>query len=167
MRSACQATPGALNLSPGSKIYGMPRRNAGLRPTSSPGPQKELLATLREMERQGLKVIRLEDQDPQGSWRPLEQIDPFTFLATFNRGISDDNRRANWQFMKRSWSLQSEVPQDFSGIPTVTPLSTWFFSYSFTRKERPQSRDTGGEVFTWHDKVCYRSMSPDRPVSSS
>ena len=100
-----------------------------------PEPQKELLATLREMERQGLKVIRLEDQDPQGSWRPLEQIDPFTFLATFNRGISDDNRRANWQFMKRRWSLQSEVPQDFSGIPTVNPLASWFFSYSFTRKK--------------------------------
>ena len=44
-----------------------------------PEPQKELLATLREMEQQGLKVIRLEDQNPQGSWHPLKQIDPFTW----------------------------------------------------------------------------------------
>ena len=100
-----------------------------------PEPQKELLATLREMEQQGLKVIGLEDQDPQGSWRPLEQIDPFTFLATFNRRITDDKRRANWQFVKRRWSLQSEVPQDFSGIPTIHPQKSWFFSYSFDRKE--------------------------------
>ena len=98
-------------------------------------PQKELLATLREMEQQGLKVIGLKDQDPKGSWHPLEQIDPFTFLATFNRKITKDNRRANWQFVKRRWSLQSEVPQDFSGIPTVTPLASWFFSYSFKRKK--------------------------------
>ena len=38
-----------------------------------PEPQKELLATLREMDQQGLKVIGLKDQDPKGSWRPLEQ----------------------------------------------------------------------------------------------
>ena len=98
-------------------------------------PQKELLATLREMEQQGLKVIGLKDQDPKGSWHPLEQIDPFTFLATFNRKITKDNRRANWQFVKRRWSLQSEVPQDFSGIPTVTPMASWFFPYSFKRKK--------------------------------
>ena len=100
-----------------------------------PEPQKELLATLREMEQQGLKVIRLKDQDPRGSWRPLEQIDPFTFLATFNRGLTDDNRRANWQFVKKRWSLQSEIPQDFSGIPTTHPLKSWFFPYSFGREE--------------------------------
>ena len=100
-----------------------------------PEPQKELLTTLREMEQQGLKVIRLKDQNPQGSWHPLEQIDPFTFLATFNREITDDNRRANWQFLKKRWSLQSAVPQDFSGIPTVHPKASWFFSYSFNRKE--------------------------------
>ena len=100
-----------------------------------PEPQKELLATLREMEQQGLKVIGLKDQDPKGSWRPLEQIDPFTFLATFNRGITEDNRRANWQFVKGRWSLKSEVPQDFSGIPTVNSQAAWFFSNSFERKK--------------------------------
>ena len=100
-----------------------------------PQRQKELLTTLNEMEQQGLKVIRLKDQNPQGSWQPLEQIDPFTFLATFNRGITDINRRANWQFLRKRWSLQSEVPQDFSGIPTVNPQASWFFDYSFKRKE--------------------------------
>ena len=100
-----------------------------------PQGQKELLTTLNEMEQQGLKVIRLKDQNPQGSWQPLEQIDPFTFLSTFNREITDNNRRANWQFLRERWSLQSEVPQDFSGIPTVNPQASWFFDYSFKRKE--------------------------------
>ena len=98
-------------------------------------PEKELLATLREMEQQGLKVISLKDQNPKGSRHPLEQIDPFTFLATFNRRITDDNKRANWKFVKRRWSLQSEVPQDFSGIPTVNLQAAWFFAASFHRKE--------------------------------
>ncbi len=99
------------------------------------GPQTELLTTLREMDQQELRVIGLRDQNPQGSWHPLEQIDPFTFLATFNRKITDHNRRANWQFLKKKWGLQSDVPQDFSGIPTVNPQKSWFFPYSFERQE--------------------------------
>ena len=98
-------------------------------------PEKELLATLTEMKQQGLKVIGLKDQNPKGSSHPLERIDPFTFLATFNRGITDDNKRANWKFVKRRWNLQSEVPQDFSGIPTVTSVAAWFFAAAFERKE--------------------------------
>lgn len=100
-----------------------------------PEPHRELLTTLREMEHEGLKVIRLKDQNPEGSWHPLEEIDPFTFLATFNRQITIDNRRANWEFVKRRWRLQSEVPKDFSGIPTVNPQRSWFFPYSFKRNE--------------------------------
>ena len=119
-----------------------------------PEPQKELLATLREMEQQGLKVIGLKDQDPKGSWRPLEQIDPFTFLATFNRGITEDNRRANWQFVKGRWSLKSEVPQDFSGIPTVNAMASWFFSNSFERKK-------GDIEALWR----LASQAMERPVS--
>ena len=98
-------------------------------------PQKELLTRLREMEQQGLKVIRLKDQNPEGSWHLLEEIDPFTFLATFNRRITVDNSRANWEFVKKRWRLQSEVPKDFSGIPTVNPQRSWFFPYSFKRNE--------------------------------
>ena len=119
-----------------------------------PEPQKELLTTLREMEQHGLKVIGLRDQDPQGSWHPLEQIDPFTFLATFNRGITDDNRRANWQFVKRRWSLESKVPQDFSGIPTVSSQASWFFSYSFLRKK-------GDIEALWQ----LASQAMERPIS--
>ena len=98
-------------------------------------PKEELLDTLREMEQQGLKVISLKDKGPKGSWHPLEQIDPFTFLATFNRKITDDNKRSNWKFVKRRWSLQSEVLQDFSGIPTVNLQAAWFFAGSVGRKE--------------------------------
>ena len=121
---------------------------------AGPKPQKELLAMLREMEQQGLKVIRLRDQDPQGSWHSLEEIDPFTFLATFNRGITFDNRRANWQFVKRRWALQTEVPQDFSGIPTVDTRASWFFSYSF-------QREAGDIEALW--QLASRAM--ERPIT--
>lgn len=100
-----------------------------------PTRHEELLAILWEMEEQGLTVISLKDKNHRGSPHPLKQIDPFTFLATFNRTITDDNRRANWQFVKNKWKLQSEVPHDFSGIPTVDARASWFFPYSYKRRE--------------------------------
>lgn len=97
-----------------------------------PEPQKELLAVLREMEQRGLKVISLDDRDGEKSV-PLNEIDPLTFLATFNRGITDENRRANWRFLKDKWALSADVPNDFAGIPTVNNMSAWFFSWVETR----------------------------------
>ncbi len=74
---------------------------------------------LREMEQQGLKVISLHDKDADGQTIPLAEIDPFTFLASFNRGVTDENRRKNWSFLKTRWGLKSTVPDDFSGLPTL------------------------------------------------
>ena len=81
--------------------------------------QKELLTILREMEQQGLKVISLQDEGADGETIPLTEIDPFTFLASFNRGVTDENRRKNWGFLKTRWDLKSTVPDDFSGIPIL------------------------------------------------
>ena len=45
-------------------------------------PQSELLAVLRNMEQQGLTVIRLKDQDAEGKQVPLGEIDPLVSLAS-------------------------------------------------------------------------------------
>lgn len=84
--------------------------------------QKELLTILREMEQQGLKVISLDDKGADGQTIPLAEIDPFTFLATFNRGVTDENRRKNWGFLKARWGLKSTVPDDFCGIPILNNM---------------------------------------------
>ena len=39
--------------------------------------------------------------------------------------------------------------------------------FSSGKKHWLTCTDPGGEVVIWHDKGCYRSMSQDRPVSSS
>ena len=85
-------------------------------------PQSELLAVLRNMEQQGLTVIRLKDQDAEGKQVPLGEIDPLTFLASFNRGITDEKRRQNWSFLRKQWNIQADVPQDFDGIPVVNNM---------------------------------------------
>ena len=98
-------------------------------------PQSELLAVLRNMEQQGLTVIRLKDQDAEGKQVPLGEIDPLTFLASFNRGITDEKRRQNWSFLRKQWNIQADVPQDFDGIPVVNNMQSWFFPYAKNRSK--------------------------------
>lgn len=92
-----------------------------------------LIVTLREMEQEGLKVISLEDRDADEKAFPLGEVDPFTFLASFNRGITEDNRRENWSFLKARWDLQSPVPDDFHGIPVMFNMNSWFFPFAKSR----------------------------------
>ena len=104
-----------------------------------PEPQKEILAVLREMEQKQLTVIGLNDRGDD-TFFPLREIDPLTFLAVFNRVISEQNRRHNWRFLKERWHLSSDVPQDFSGIPTVNNQNSWFFPYSDKRGKQDVER---------------------------
>jgi 5-methylcytosine-specific restriction protein B len=95
--------------------------------------EKELLTILGEMEQQGLKVISLQDEGADGQTTPLAEIDPFTFLASFNRRITDENRRDNWTFLKTRWKLQAPVPDDSAGIPLLDNRNSWLFPYAAKR----------------------------------
>ena len=79
----------------------------------------ELVDILARMHAAGLKATKITDIGADGSEFQLKEIDPFTFLANFNRGVGDDNRQAMWQFLKDEWKLESEVPQDFDGLPVA------------------------------------------------
>jgi len=92
--------------------------------------QNELLMILHEMEQQGLKVISLQDENADGQTIPLSEIDPFSFLATFNRGLTDKNRRHNWAFIKSRWNLNAAVPDDFMGIPILHNMTSRLFPYA-------------------------------------
>jgi 5-methylcytosine-specific restriction protein B len=85
------------------------------------------------MENQGLKIISLEDKEAAGQAVPLTEIDPITFLASFNRGVTDKNRRENWSFLKAHWNLKAQVPEDFSGIPLFHNMSSWLFPHAGKR----------------------------------
>ncbi|MDF1660020.1 MAG: AAA family ATPase [Verrucomicrobiales bacterium] len=95
--------------------------------------QGELIALAMRMQDAGLKVISLTDEDERGNAIPLAEIDPFTFLAIFNRGMSDANRRANWEFVKKEWALSAPVPGDFTGIPVAQNMKSWLFPWAKNR----------------------------------
>src|SRR5690349_24445687 len=81
--------------------------------------QAELIATLSDMHQRGLKVPAFIDKGVDGIAMPLDEIDPFTFLGAFNRGVTDANRIAIIESLKQQWDLASPLPADFDGLPTL------------------------------------------------
>ena len=64
----------------------------------------------------------------------MKEIDPFTFYGTFNRGIREDQRLGILAALKKHFSLQSKLPEDFDGIPILNNMRSWFIGYQSNRK---------------------------------
>ncbi len=95
----------------------------------------ELVELLQRMHDEDLKALPIMDKDAAGNEFPLEAIDPFTFLANFNRGVTDTNRRALWDFLKREWNLASPLPDGFPGIPLANLQNSWLMPFLPKRDE--------------------------------
>ena len=65
-----------------------------------------------------------------------EDICPFTVFGSFNKGIKDSNRIAILEKFSEEFSMKSEIPQTFEGIPVLMNMSAWFFAYKEDRGER-------------------------------
>ncbi|MDA0814405.1 MAG: hypothetical protein O3C21_18685 [Verrucomicrobia bacterium] len=94
----------------------------------------ELVDILARMHSAKLKATLISDQGADGSTFQLKEIDPFSFLANFNRGTKDSNRMAMWQILKDKWKLESEVPKDFDGLPIANAQNSWLMPYAKDRK---------------------------------
>jgi len=95
--------------------------------------QHELIQVLIELKAAGHLVPSLTDRGPNGVDLPLAEIDPFTFLASLNRGITDARRLALARAFKDRFKLATEVPRSFAGVPVVDNRKTWFFAFSVDR----------------------------------
>lgn len=107
--------------------------------------QAELIRILHDIREAGLKTTPLEDEDTDGSRFELTEIDPFTFMGNFNRGVTDANRTAMWQLLKERWSLTSDTPADYDGLPLLNNMSSWLMPYA--KKRVPHHVDTLWQVF--------------------
>jgi len=96
--------------------------------------QGELIQILRDIKAKGLFTVSLEDKDKKGKIIPLSVIDPFTFFANFNRGLTTENNKTILGAIKNSFSLKSDVPEDFNALPVVNSRQSWFFPYQYERK---------------------------------
>jgi hypothetical protein len=97
------------------------------------GRSHELIDILARMHEAGMKASSITDKDAEGNQFRLKAIDPFTFMANFNRGVRDDNRIAMWKMLKEEWGLSSDLPQDFDGIPVASAQNAWLMPYAAKR----------------------------------
>ncbi len=96
--------------------------------------ENERLAQLMiRLHHRGLKVSSVTDRDENGADIPLDEVDPFSFLANFNRGVTNDNRKAIIAAIKEEWGLTSELPSDFDGLPLMSLQNSWFMPYKAVR----------------------------------
>ena len=75
---------------------------------------------------------------PKNAGEPYEssQVDPFTFFASFNRGIADDKRRKIIELACNELGVEApQGPLDFAGIPLVNFNQNWFFGAKADRGE--------------------------------
>ena len=106
-----------------------------------------------------LPLPKLEQDDT-----PLTDIDPFTVFALFNKGLGDDKRKTIISAFKKEFSIEADVPDDFSGIPVVFNTKAVFYGFKDDRQEH--DIDTLWDVFasaialpsskspTAHDDFC-------------
>lgn len=95
---------------------------------------RELAQLMVRLHEQGLKVSSVTDRDVNGADIPLDEIDPFSFLANFNRGITNDNRKAILAAIKDEWQLTSDLPCDFDGLPLMSLQNSWFMPWKADRR---------------------------------
>ena len=97
--------------------------------------QADLIEIINDLRAEDLPVISISDYDIDDKDIIIQEIDPFTFFANFNRRITDDNKIKIIKSLKERWKLSKEIPKDFTGIPTVSKQASWFFAYKKDRSD--------------------------------
>lgn len=81
---------------------------------------------------QGLSY--LQDKFSDGSGGPLQDICPFTVMGTFNRSMTDANRKIIAGELAALLGVTAPVPPSFEGIPVLNNQRSWFFAYADKRE---------------------------------
>lgn len=77
----------------------------------------------------------LQDRFADGTEGPLRDICPFTAMGTFNRSMTDANRKAIASELAKFLGVTVAVPDTFDGVPVLNNQRSWFFAYTDKRGE--------------------------------
>ena len=94
-----------------------------------------------------------------GMAEPIPDIDPFTFLAAFNRPTTPENRRKVATEIATLLGVDIEAPVSFEGIPRAYNHA-WFFDYG--DRERYGEIDILWDVFLRADRFASADESEVR-----
>lgn len=96
----------------------------------------------------------LQDRFPDDTRGPLRDICPFTTMGTFNRSMTDANRKTIARELAKLLGVTVPVPPSFEGIPVLNNQRSWFFAYA-------NSRGAGDIDALWNVFVAANSMAKD------
>lgn len=68
-----------------------------------------------------------------GTRGALRDVDPFTVFSPFNRGIKESARAQIARTFKDEFGILATAPSEFSGIPIVNNLNSWFIRWENDR----------------------------------
>ncbi|MFH2060485.1 MAG: AAA family ATPase [Pseudomonadota bacterium] len=88
--------------------------------------QKSLINLLKEIGITGFK-----DKDEDDKEIELSEIDPFTFFCYLNK-YGPEKRIKFLQKLAKKLNFKN-IPDDDSGLPSITPLNVWMFPFKYQR----------------------------------
>lgn len=103
-----------------------------------------------------LKLPKLETNNE------INDIDPFTVFALFNKGITNDNRIKILTAIAKIFDVKMKIPVAFDGIPVVNNLKATF--YSFKEDRGLHDIDNLWELF---DNAIHYSETLGEPYKSN
>jgi len=105
-------------------------------------------------------LSHLQDQFADGTTGPMRDICPFTAMGVFNRGITDDNRKAIAGKLAQFLGVGDSVPETFEGIPFLNNQRSWFFGYE--RSRQPDDIETLWTVLAAAIRYANSDVPEDR-----
>ncbi len=88
------------------------------------GNRGELVSAIQSVfSKAGLKLPKLEAENPPAD------IDPFTVIGLFNKGITDKNRKTIMGAFAEEFGMSSPVPESFDGVPVLNNLNATFYRF--------------------------------------
>jgi hypothetical protein len=112
--------------------------------------QSQLVALLQQAE-----VKSGDDQYPDGTTGPLQEMDPFTFLALCTK-YGKAKQLKILAALKQSMDLSTPTPTDTNGVPNAPAQRAWLFRYA-------KDRELGDVPLLWqlYHQVQARQVSDD------
>lgn len=116
-----------------------------------------LVEGMREIAGRRPLLSYLQERYSDGRTGPIADICPFTAMGTFNRFVTDANRREIAAEMANLLGVEVPVPDSFEGIPFLNNQNSWFYRYAKDRGEG--DIDALWEVFA----AASRYVGSDQP----
>ncbi|WP_329380714.1 hypothetical protein [Anaerofustis butyriciformans] len=114
-----------------------------------------LIDKLKRIYRENDKYIKFPTFEKD---KDIIDIDPFSVFGLFNKGIKASNRKLILEGISKEFSLKSNIPLGFDGIPILNNLSSSFFAF----KEKRKSTDIDGLWKMFEAGINYADNKNDK-----